>query len=385
MNERIDRNRNRNRTRRACSSTLGAFLLVFAARAAHGETTPPAASTAPDDTPSIKLGTVIYADYTYQSEPEGTNAAGSFHPTAFNVTRAYLNVTGNLNHWLSFRVTPDITRETLTVTGLPPGTVVTLGTSGSYELRLKYAFAQLNLDDHLVKGSWARLGLQQTPYIDQMEAIYRYRFQGQIFVEREGYLISSDAGLSARFTFPGNYGDAHVGYYNGDGFNRAEANNQKSLQVRASLRPVPGGDVLKGLKLALFYDQDAPMSGGTRDRKIANVTFEHPWVNAGFEYLRANDRASSAVAEVEGEGWSVFATPKLGRRFEALVRYDELQADRSLDAKKKRGIVGVSYWFPADKGITSALMLDYDRAKYEDFLTPPPDEERWALHLLVNY
>ena len=55
------------------------------------------------------------------------------------------------------------------------------------------------------KGSWARLGLQQTPYIDYMEGIYRYRFQGPIFSDAEKFMTSSDFGVSTHYNFPNNH------------------------------------------------------------------------------------------------------------------------------------------------------------------------------------
>ena len=35
------------------------------------------------------------------------------------------------------------------------------------------------------KASWVRLGIQQTPWVDFEESVYRYRFQGPIFTDRE--------------------------------------------------------------------------------------------------------------------------------------------------------------------------------------------------------
>jgi hypothetical protein len=89
-----------------------------------------------------------------------------------------------------------------------------------------------------------------------MEGIYRYRFQGTIFEEREGFLTSSDAGASFHAAFPANYGDFHVGIYNGEGYSKAEANNQKALQLRGSLRPLPVHPILRGWRLTGFYDAD---------------------------------------------------------------------------------------------------------------------------------
>ena len=102
------------------------------------QVTPAAGYTPPDNTPVIRIGAVIYTDYTVTEKPKGTDADGNeFTPNSFNVGRAYLNVTGNISHIVAFRITPDITRETGAGSSL----------NGSYTYRLKYAYAQFNLDD----------------------------------------------------------------------------------------------------------------------------------------------------------------------------------------------------------------------------------------------
>ena len=90
---------------------------------------------------------------------------------------------------------------------------------------------QVNLDEWTTPGTWVRFGQGHTPYVDYEEGIYRYRFQGTTFPEREGYLTSSDAGASFHYSFPNNYGDVHTGIYNGEGYHAPEANNQPSLQI----------------------------------------------------------------------------------------------------------------------------------------------------------
>src|ERR1035441_489290 len=174
----------------------------------------------PDDTPAIKVGFTLFADYTYTDSPTAKNTDGSdYNPNAFNVSRAYINITGQLHHLLSFRITPDITRETGTGSSL----------NGSYTFRLKYGFGQFNIDACLPNGSWARLGLQQPPYIDYAEGIYRYRFQSAIMVDRDGFLTSSDLGLSSHVNFPDNYGDVHVGIYNGEGVRQSRGERPEGL------------------------------------------------------------------------------------------------------------------------------------------------------------
>ncbi len=118
---------------------------------------------------------------------------------------------------MAFRITPDVARETGAGTSL----------NGSLVFRLKYAFAQVNLDDWMPKGSWVRLGIQQTPWLDYEEGIYRYRFQGTMFAEREGYFASADAGASFHYTLPDDWGDVHAGVYNGENYNKAEVEQRE--------------------------------------------------------------------------------------------------------------------------------------------------------------
>ena len=123
--------------------------------------------------------------------------------------------------------------------------------------RLKYGFAQFDLDDWMTKGSWIRVGLQQTPWIDYAEGIYRYRFQGTTFIDREGLVPSSDYGVSFHYNFASNYGDFHVGLYNGEGYGKSETNNEKAFEIRAAVRPLAkGGDAAKGWRIATFVDLD---------------------------------------------------------------------------------------------------------------------------------
>ena len=189
----------------ALAISVMAVVGLLTAAPCRGQVTPAAAYVPPDDTPSIKVGAVIYTDFTVQQKPKIKDADGNdVTLSSFNVGRAYLNITGNISHNIAFRITPDITRAS--------GTADT-SLNGSYTFRLKYAYAQFNLDDYLNPGrtgSWVRLGMQQTPWVDFMEQVYRYRFQGTVFEEREGFLSSSDVGASFHYSLPGNYGELHA-------------------------------------------------------------------------------------------------------------------------------------------------------------------------------
>jgi hypothetical protein len=373
--------------------------MAFVPALSSAQVTPAAGYTPPDDTPSIRIGATIFTNYTYQTRPDITDADGNVvDRSAFDVGRAYLNITGNISHVVAFRITPDITRETSPTPSL----------NGSLVFRIKYAFAQFNLDDWMTRGSWARVGIQQTPWVDFEEGIYRYRFQGTVFAERVPLptsLSSSDAGASFHYNLPKNYGDFHVGVYNGENYGKPEVNDQKAFQFRGTVRPLATrAPVLRGLRAHLFWDSDHYVKNGDRRRLLGGLTYEHPMLNAGFDYLDAHDRALTTLTDIHAKGYSAWATPRLpkanGSSWEALLRYDHWTPNSAGalapaatspspgsilldDQKQNRTIVGVSYWFPHQGGVSTAILLDYDRQKLSNITTD--GVRSVAVHALINF
>jgi len=356
------------------------------------QVTPASGYTPPDDTQAIRLGATLFYDYTFMSAPTAKDADGNeIHTNSFNVSRAYINVTGNISHVIGFRITPDIVRDA------DPGSL-----QGNLVYRIKYAYAQINMDDWTGdwKGTWARVGIQQTPYIDFMEGIYRYRFQGTIFVEREqigGNLTSSDAGASFHTGLPNNYGEVHFGVYNGEGYSKNEVNNQKAFQIRATVRPLATNSmvVARGLRFTVFWDNDNYVQNANRDRFVFNTTYEHKYFNLGYDYLNGKDQTSGTTANTDSKGWSFWITPffhEKGNGLEALLRVDRFTPDNTTSGKtnqdKQRFIGGVAYWFPHPGGsATAALLLDYEQLKFDQFPDAAANatQKRLAVHGLINF
>jgi len=356
--------------------------LLTAASPCAAQVTPAAGYVPPDDTPAIRVGATIYADYTVQTNPKTKDADGNeVTSNAFNVTRTYINITGNISHNIAFRITPDITRETESAAA---------GTSlaGNYVFRLKYGFVQFNLDDYMNPGrtgSWVRLGVQQTPWVDYIENIYRYRFQGTIFEEREGYLSSSDVGASFHYNFANNYGEVHTGFYNGETYTRPEPNDQKGFEIRGTLRPLPMSPTLRGLRVNAFWDKDAYLKNAERDRSILGATYEHKYVNAGFDYLWTNDQTSATRTAVDGRGYTLWVTPRSTIGWEGLLRFDHLEPNTDQSGTRNRWIGGIAYWFPHQGSASTSLLFDVDNQSFHDFATPSPTVTRYAVHALVNF
>jgi hypothetical protein len=236
-----------------------------------------------------------------------------------------------MNHIIAFRITPDISRETGSGSSL----------NGSMVFRLKYGYAQINLDDWLWRGSSVRAGMIQTPLVDFEESVYRYRFQGPTFTDREGCLTSADVGVSFRTQFP-----------------------------------------------------------GERRRLASLITYEHRFVNAGYLYLDAADRTSRTAARADAVGHSLWFTPRLllgpaqttpptpGTRpsLEGLFRYDRLEPNRASRSVKTRTIAGVAYWpRMATASLTSAVLLDLEQVRYRNYMPSRQTERRLTVHLLLQF
>jgi hypothetical protein len=387
-------------------ATIATFTVTLLAGVhASAQVTPAAGYTPPDDTPSIRLGMTLFPAYTVQTDPEITDAAGeSVNRSAFDVNRAYINITGQLSHIIAFRITPDITRES-SLLSLGTGNAVA---NDSLVFRIKYAYGQFNLDDWMARGSWVRLGIQQTPWVDFEEGIYRYRFQGTVFAERVPLpttMTSADAGVSFHYNFASNYGDVHVGFFNGENYQRTETNNQKGFELRGTVRPFATGmPVLRGIRAHYVYYNDAYVSEGERQRWMGNVTYEHKNVNLGFDYLDADDQPLPTAANIPSNGYSIWATPRIpfedGSSWEALLRYDHWTPNTTdtlapastapvfgstllSDQHQNRMIFGVAYWFPHQGNVSAAILVDYDGQSLDNITTP--EIKTVSVHGLLNF
>jgi hypothetical protein len=385
-------------------SALVATCLSLTATAGWAQVTPPTGFTPPDDAPAIRLGVTLFPLYTFQADPKAADADGnSVQKNAFDVARSYINITGSVSHIVAFRITPDITRQS-GLLSLGAGNSVS---SDSLILRIKYAYGQFNLDDWMTRGSWARIGIQQTPWVDFEEGIYRYRFQGTVFAERIPLLTamtSSDAGVSFHYNLKNNYGDIHVGVYNGENYQKVETNNRKGLEFRGTLRPFATmAPALRGFRAHFVYYGDDYQTGDERKRVMGNLTYEHQYLNAGFDYLSAKDRTLATATDVSSKGFSLWATPRKpmpnGSSLEALIRYDHFVPNTSTgiagatatdpgvtvfnDQAQNRTIAGVAYWFPHQGTVSTAILLDYDGQSLKNITTAPV--KAVAIHGLINF
>ena len=339
---------------------------------AAGQTPVPLSQT-PETT---RVGVTIFADYTITEKPKVIDANGNpVTANGFNLTRTYINITGSITPRITFRVTPDITRNSD-----PTG-----ATSGNLVFRLKYAFAQFRLG----ADTNIRFGMQPTPLIDGQESVYRYRFQGTLFGERELGLPSADVGLTMVKPLPSGLGEVHAGIYNGEGYTKAEANDQKAFVARVTFRPLPDHKIGKGLRLLGYYQHDHYAKGMPRKRAAGSVMFEHARFNAGFDVAQRTDQPLVTSPEVTGRGVSFFVTPffkEKGNGLEALIRFDSFKPDVDVAGRRNRLIAGLAYWFPKVGAGTAALLAHMEQVRLS---TPSTSmrttERRYTLNTLITF
>jgi hypothetical protein len=324
------------------ASLIVLFLLAFA-RAAFAQQPAPAAAPV---YPVVRVGALAYLQYDAELENrDGYNA--------FDVTRAYLNVNGQLSRNVRFRFTPDIRRIT-------DGSL-----AGTLTLRVKYAFMQL--DNVGPERSWVRFGQHQSPWLDFQESVNRYRVQGAMFSEREGLIPgSADFGVSYFTPLPNGYGEVHGGVYNGEGYTLPEANKYKSFQGRLTVRPFPNRGLADNFRLSGFYTAGWYAADRPRRLGIAMASYEHPRIVATVERVAATEQTVTALRELDRSGWSAFVEPRQGPTgLAGIARIDAYDPDDVVaDNSLRRVIVGGAYWLTWNTArlgfVVTNERVDYD-------------------------
>jgi hypothetical protein len=328
------------------------FLLAFAilvAASGSALAQPPApAPAAEPDYPIIRVGVLSYVQYDAELENrQGYNA--------FDLTRGYINVNGQLSRNVRFRVTPDVRRATDSTL------------SGTLVFRVKYAF--LELDNVTGARSWVRFGAHQTPWLDFEESINRYRVQGTMFSERESLIPGSSDFGAGIFTPLGKYIDVQAGVYNGEGYSQTDANKFKSAQARVTVRPFAGRGIANGFRLSGFYNKGWYAADRPRDLGIVMGSFEHTHLVMTLQYLKATENPNAlAPRDIDRSGSSGFVEVRQGMAgWAALARVDALDPDESLtDNAQRRVIAGGAYWWvwPRDRVglVVTNEQVHYDAA-----------------------
>jgi Gram-negative porin len=321
--------------RRAAGLSLTATAIAFCSVAAQS--------------PSVTVGGIAYAQYQYQFHSD-SSLTPSGHQNNFDVTRAYLNVIGKFGEGIVTRVTIDVDGRK--------------AASNQLSYRLKYAYVAWTPTNSPLT---LKLGEIHTPLLDWEEAVWDYRMQGSMPMERGGYVSSSDFGAGVDGTWDKNRFDLQVGIYNGENYSGAPGDQRKDLEGRVSLRvmetDLPGK--AGGLRLTAYGQYGKPTTGGKRERYLGVVSYKSKAVTLVGEFAATKDSvtgdggATAAVANRTGRVISGYGTVKLPNSKAAIIgRVDITDPNTGSGAsndKLTRIIGGVSYQLTPNLRLLAAV------------------------------
>ncbi|MEJ2367431.1 MAG: hypothetical protein P8Z49_03530 [Acidobacteriota bacterium] len=344
----------------------------------------------------LHIGSTMYLSYQNGQKYAGVPGQTESY-SQMALKRGYFDVKYDVNDWFQARFTTDITR---------------VG-DGSVNTRIKYLYGKFHWagNDFFTKP-YMEFGQVHVPYHDFWEAINGYRMQGTMFLERNGIFNSADDGVVFGSDFggempasykknvdphyAGRYGSWQLGVYDGGGYHAGEKNQNKVVEARFTLRPLP--DVIPGLQIGVLgisgKGNVAPSATGYLPDWTAvdgMVSYESARFTATGEYYTGKGNQSGTAVNPDGtarkqDGYSFFAAAKVSpdKKFRVIGRYDRFNtsteaAYSALQDIQKRYIFGVAY----DMFKGNMWLLDYEQLEHS--LTGIPNEKQLQLTLQVKF
>jgi hypothetical protein len=297
--------------------------------------------------PTVTIGGLGYFQYAYAFQEDSLQkTVGSpnlGHQNNFDVTRAYINVIAKLPFGVGARITPDIiTTRNNTVTGLI--------------LRMKYAYVSFTPNNGTSPLTF-KFGEIQTPWLDWEEALWDYRMQGQMAMERAGYLASSDLGISIDGNYHYDKFNFTAGFYDGEFYSGIPGDSRKDAMARVSYKifntDQPGR--VGGFRITAYGQYGKPNTGGERYRAIGELSYSSKLFLLAAEYGWAKDSvtgdslsAPNTKPLTTGRVLSFYGVLRVPHhtQWNVILRYDVTDpntAPTSVDNTTDRFIGGVAY------------------------------------------
>src|SRR5256884_7488849 len=317
-------------------------LGITGAAVARGTAALAAQAPAP---PQVTVGGLVYTQYVYQLK-DSVN-----HFNNFDITRAYVNVVGRFAGGVTTRATVDVQRF-----GAIPGTTPQ-ATDNSLRLRLKYAFAT-----YTPQGSPLTFkgGLIHTPWLDWEEALWDYRVQGAMAMDRAGYMSAADYGVGVDGKWMADKVNFQFTVVNGTFYSSTSAGQGKDAEARASARVLDTDDYSRegGLRIT-GYAGYGRAPAGDRNRFIGMLSYRSKQITLAGEAAITQDGQLSAL---NGHVYSAFGVYKVPQsKVGVIARVDVTHAQAGAIDKRTRYIAGVSYQLSPNW----RLLGDWDYANYQ--------------------
>jgi len=296
----------------------------------------------------------------------------------FLVKRGYIDVRKKILPGVSGRITPDISVD-------KDG-----DGEGDLEMRLKYCYVGVEIPEisTFITNPKIEFGLVPRPWLEFEQKINRYRVQGHMYLERADLINSADFGMKVAFLlggkmdneytrniqsrFPGKYGSVSIGIMNGGGYHAIEKNENKTIETRLTIRPVP--DILPGAQISY-----AGVMGKGNTAEAPDYSFHAGFLSVEETDFRITGTFYTGKGNYKGKGLTVDPTAGDARkhngfslfgewivpmidcsvfgRFEK-ISIDTGASDISIDSR----ILGLAYHITRK----SKVLFDYDLMKTTD-------------------
>jgi hypothetical protein len=305
--------------------------------------------------PTLTVGGVGYLQYGYQLHQDSTMTPPG-HQNNFDVTRAYVNVIGKFPGGLLTRVTVDLDGRK--------------AATNQQTIRLKYAYGAYTPENSPLTY---KLGLLHTSLLDWEEALWDFRMQGQMAMERGGYVSSSDFGAG----IDGNFGyeklDMQLAVVNGENYSGAPGDSRKDVMGRLSYKLVnsdlPGR--VGGLRITAYGQYGKPTTGGQRERYLGMLSYKSKVATLAAEYAMTKDSTAgngaggiAAKPYVKGQIVSAYGVYWFNPKWSILGRFDLTDPNTDSAAKNDqvtRVIGGIAFQLHEHL----RLLADVDYAKLQ--------------------
>jgi hypothetical protein len=298
--------------------------------------------------PPVTVGGVSYTQFVYQL------ADTANHVNRFDITRAYVNVIGKFGGGLYTRVTADIFTNA----------------DSSRAYRLKYAYVAYTPAKSPLTF---KIGEIHTPWLDWEEALWDYRVQGQMAMERAGYVSSSDFGAGIDGKWGPDKVNSQVTFVNGENYNKGTGDQRKDVMGRLSVRLLGSNDSSRvgGLRVTAYGEYGAPTSGGERQRWLGMVSYHSKQLTLAAEAAITRDSTTgtagppvvAAATRKNGHVYSAFGVCKITQAKVAILGRVDIfhpQSGNTTD-KQTRIIAGVSYQIHPNW----RLLADWDQVSFQ--------------------
>lgn len=243
-------------------------------------------------------------------------------------------------------------------------------------------------------------GLADLGWVGYWDGKYGRRYQGSIFVDREGYITSTDLGIGIKGSFFDKHLEYHLSLVNSEGWTTPEANKYKSFNGRITFNPfISNEGALKNLGIHGYWEIGNYDATKNRLRLLAGVTYEYGPVNFGGHYFWAKDPADNMEAKqkvlttiVDGtqeqvaSGYTtylVFSFKNLGLdKLSILARYDFLDpSGRLTEDTHWRLIFGPEWKFTEN----IRALLNFERVQYRSAAKAAGDKDSSMLRLDTEF